>query len=253
MSFLLTRLLSALLYPIFTSIASISLGLGLHWRKKKKIGNTFIAGGVAYLYLFSTTTFSTWLAEGIEEEYHYVDLSDVPQADAILVLGGGTLQLRDWVELTDASDRVYNGALLFKAGKAPAVAVTSGGGFSDRPHSQAMSTFLQDLGVPKDNIVEENQAENTYQHTTYLKPIFEERGIKSVILVTSAWHMRRSIAVFESNMEGIEFIPFPVDSLRGKYHSLLDYLPTAEGQYKSTRILREYIGYVIYGFRGWID
>lgn len=253
MSFLLTRLLSALLYPISTSIVSIAFGMGLNWRKKEKLGRVFIIGGLVYLYLFSTTTVSTWLAMGIEEKYPYAEFSEIPQADAILVLGGGTIQSGNWIELSDPSDRVFNAARLFKSGKAPAVAVTSGGGFSDRPHSEAMSTFLQELGVPKDNIIEENQAENTYQHTVYLKPIFEEHEIKSVILVTSAWHMRRSIAVFESNMEGIEIIPFPVDSLKGKYNSMLDYLPTAEGLFKSTRILKEYIGFVIYDFRGWID
>lgn len=253
MSFLLTRFLSALLYPIFTSIVSVALGVGLHWRKRRKIGTAFIVGGIAYLYLFSTVAFSTWLAVGIEKKFGYKELSEVPQADAILVLGGGILQIRDWVELRDPADRVFNGALLFKAGKASTVVVTSGGGFSDRPHSQAMSTFLQELGVPQDAIIEESQAENTYQHTVYLKPILEERGIKSVILVTSAWHMRRSMAVFKSNIDGVELIPFPVDTLRGKYNSSLDYLPTVEGLNKSTRILREYIGYMVYDFRGWID
>lgn len=252
MSFLLTRLLSALLYPIFTSIFAIAIGVGLNWRKKK-IGTAFIIGGLIYIYLFSTTAISTWLAVQIEEEYHYANLDELPQADAILVLGGGTLQNGEWVELSDPADRVFNGARLFKAGKSPAVVVTSGGGFSNRPHSLAMSSFLQELGVPKENIIEESQAENTYQHTQYLKPIFEERGIKSVILVTSAWHMRRSIAVFESNMDGLEIVPFPVDSLRGKYNSLLDYLPTAQGLYKSSIIFKEYIGYIVYDVRGWID
>ncbi|MDQ8188295.1 YdcF family protein, partial [Pelagicoccus sp. SDUM812002] len=253
MSFLLTRFLSALLYPIFTTIVSVALGVVLNWRKKRKLGGVFIVGGVAYLYFFSTTAFSTWLAVGIEKEYGYAELSESPQADAILVLGGGTLQNDIWIELNDSSDRVFNAARLFKAGKAPRVIVTSGGGFSDRPHSQAMSSFLEELGVPRENIIEESQAENTYQHTVYLKPIFEERGITSVILVTSAWHMRRSMAVFESNIDGIEITPFAVDSLNGKYNTLLDYLPTAEGLYKSTKILREYIGFLVYDFRGWID
>lgn len=253
MSFLLTRFLSALLYPIFTAIVSVALGVVLSSREKKKLGRAFIIGGIAYLYLFSTTAFSNWLAAGIENEYGYVELSEIPNADAILVLGGGTLQLGNWVELSDAADRVFNGAQIFKAGKANTVIVTSGGGFTDRPHSQAMSFFLQELGVPQDNIVEESQAENTYQHTIYLKPIFQEHGIKTVILVTSAWHMRRSMAVFESNIDGVEFTPYPVDSLRRKYNNLLDYLPTAEGLHKSTKVLREYIGFVVYDIRGWID
>lgn len=252
MAFILIKIFSTILYPIFTSIAVIVAGLFLRCLKKRS-GYLLMFVGIVYLYVCSTNQFGSWLAQQVESDYPVRDISELQEVDAILVLGGGVGYTKGVIELNGSADRVLQGGRLLKAGKAPKIVITDGGGFGDRPASEAMAEFLMDLEVPRKSIIEENQALTTYEHTQYLGAIFEEEKIRSVILVTSAWHMRRSIAVFESNMEGLVLIPFPVDSEQGKTDTFLDYLPTVDGLFKTTKILKEYIGYVLYDVRGWID
>lgn len=251
MTFIFIKLLSTALYPLFTSILLIGGGLALR-RFRRFIGLIFVLIGLAYLYLCSTWEFAAFLADRIEKDFHYVEVVDVAPADAILVLGGGVGYSGGKLELYDSADRVLAGAKLAKAGKAPLVFVSGSSPFGGESQSGAMKEFLLELEVPDSWIVEENEARNTYEHAVHLKPLFEERGIRSVIVVTSAWHMRRSRAVLESHLSDYEYTFFPVDSKRGKTYSPLDYLPTVGALEATTAIIKEKVGYLLYDIRGYI-
>lgn len=251
MLFVLVKALSALLYPIFSAILVVAAGLSLR-RFRRRTGYGLAVGGLAYLYLCSTYQFSSWLADRVESNFRYVDISDVPEADAIVVLGGGVSRSGGLLELADSADRVLHGSRLLKSGKSQWIIFSAGNGYGQAPGSEAMSEFSRDLGIPADKIVEETRAQNTYEHTVYLKPIFEERGIRSIVLVTSAWHMRRSLAAFESQMGELQISVYPVDSLRGRTGTIVDFLPTSRALDRSTVIIKEYVGYIIYDIAGWI-
>ena len=107
----------------------------------------------------------------------------------------------------------------------------------------------------------EEQSLNTYENAIYSKEILDDRGITRIVLVTSAWHMPRSVALFEK--QGFEVIPAPadytitdnawerlwkptfIDAIRG-------IIPTAGNLSSTTGAMKEYIGILIYQLRGWI-
>jgi len=101
---------------------------------------------------------------------------------------------------------------------------------------------------------------NTYQNAVNVRQIMKERDIQRVLLVTSAMHMPRSLRIFQR--QGIEAIPAPTDFLVTKQEieepnnspqaTLLSLLPDADRLQNTTRVLKEYIGTVVYRLRGWL-
>jgi uncharacterized SAM-binding protein YcdF (DUF218 family) len=90
-----------------------------------------------------------------------------------------------------------------------------------------------------------------------VKQILDREGIQSILLVTSALHMPRSMLIF--NKQGIQASPAPTDFLisdrstktTGWQDVVIDIFPDAEQLYLSTRALKEYIGILIYRLKGW--
>ena len=141
----------------------------------------------------------------------------VPQADCIVILGGcldSQIPPRPTIEVTDAGDRVLYGWHLYRQGRAPLVICTGGlsaSGVPVRPAAEDMADFLEHLGMPRNAILTETNSSTTREHPVNLAPVFRERGIKRVLLVTSALHMPRSVGVFKRGCPEIEIIAAPTD------------------------------------------
>jgi uncharacterized SAM-binding protein YcdF (DUF218 family) len=199
-------------------------------------------------------------------EWQQISSEELPEAEAIILLGGSTrvpTPPRNTVEITEAGDRVLYAAHLYKEGKAPLIIATGGRiTWLDNapPEADSMKNLLIEIGVPESAIIEETQALNTYENALYTKKILEQRGIKQSLLVTSASHMPRSLRVFQK--QEIDVIPAPTDFLVTQLNweqlqmtpqaTLLNLLPSAENLKQTTQALKEYLGLIVYWFKGWI-
>jgi uncharacterized SAM-binding protein YcdF (DUF218 family) len=211
---------------------------------------------------------SGWVANGLTKslEWQYIPRGALPTADAIVVLGGATKSAfppRPAVDLSESGDRVLYGAQLYREGKAPVV-IASGGRINWRgsgpSESSDMAEILKTLGVPTSAILQDPTSLNTHQNAVNVKKIMKERGIRRVLLVTSAMHMPRSLKIFQR--QGIEAIPAPTDFLVTQHDIeestntteaiVLNLLPDTDRLDKTTRALKEYIGTVVYRLRGWL-
>ena len=67
----------------------------------------------------------------------------------------------------------------------------------NQKESERMTDFLIEFGVNKNNVLSENKSRNTRENAVFSKKIMDEYEIKSIVLVTSNIHMKRSIKVFE--------------------------------------------------------
>ena len=110
------------------------------------------------------------------------------------------------------------------------------------------------MGIPKDDLFTTYPVNNTLQEAKAIKkllndelpPLIQNR----IILVTSAFHMKRAKKVFES--EGIIVQPYPVDFKSNKsfFSSLrnpLNWMPSSSSLNKSSSAIREIIGRFVYG------
>ena len=131
---------------------------------------------------------------------------------------------------------------------------------SGSPESADMATILTSLGIPAQAIIQEPDSLNTYQNAVNVQKILGERGIKKVLLVTSAMHTPRSLKIFQR--QNIDVIPAPTDFLvsRGELEELtstpkaaiLNLFPDSDNLNQFTSALKEYIGRFVYGLRGWL-
>lgn len=259
----LSKLLPLFLYPLGLACLLMVVALVMSW-KRSRWGLLPIALALIVLLLGS----NSWVANGLVQslEWQQLPAKELPPADAIVVLGGATKPAfppRPTVDLSEQGDRVFYGAQLYREGKAPVV-IASGGRIAWRgggpSESADMAEILKTLGVPASAILQDPTSLNTYQNAVNVRQIIKERGIRTILLVTSAMHMPRSLQIFRR--QGIEAIPAPTDFLVTQQEiaepnssfqaTLLSLLPDADRLDKTTRALKEYIGMVVYRLRGWI-
>jgi len=119
------------------------------------------------------------------------------KADELVVLGGG-------------DGRAERAAELYRQGAAPGVLCT---GYGDCASNVLV---LQKSGVPAAVIISEPNALNTWQNAQLSVPLLRQKGVHRVILVTSWYHSRRALAIFQHYAPDIQFASRP---------SYLDYVP----------------------------
>lgn len=108
------------------------------------------------------------------------------KADAIVVVSGG-----------QTTTRAEYGIKLFKQGYAPVI-IFSGGALDDGPSNAiAMRQQALEQGLSDDNILLDEDAQNTYQNATNSKKLMDSIGAKKIILVTSPYHQRRVDQTFK--------------------------------------------------------
>ncbi len=113
---------------------------------------------------------------------------------------GGSIYPRVDIELTDSTDRVYQAAKLYRAGKAKTVIVAAGNQPWNEgrvPEAQLIRDLLVEWGVSRPSIVLDTASKNTHENAINAAVALRENGCQSSLLVTSAWHMPRAIAAFK--------------------------------------------------------
>ena len=263
MNFLfLSKLLPLLIYPLGLSCILLIIAFFLALRKSR-FATIPIVLSFVILIVAGNSRVSDALLKSLEWQNTATQL---PTADAIVVLGGATRSIsppRVMPDLNEHGDRILYAAKLYKEGKAPLI-VLSGGRIEwyGEAESEAidMARILQLTGVPSEAIVLEGESLNTYENAVFTKKILDEKGIKKVLLVTSAFHTPRSLKIFER--QGIEAIPAPTDFLISEddldsydystESQILSYLPKSESLDYTTKVIKEYIGTFIYRLRGWL-
>jgi uncharacterized SAM-binding protein YcdF (DUF218 family) len=253
-SFAVSKILTLLIYPLSSCLLLGVLGLVLLRTRWSRTGISVILLAIAWLWLCSTAQFADYLMGTLERGIVPKAMTTIVPERAIVLLGGamrGDAHSGTLPDLNEQADRLVYAVALFKAGKAPLMILTGGGPEGERTEAQQMRDLLEVMGIPYDRMVLENQSRDTHDNAVYTAKILKERGIKRVLLVTSAFHMRRSQALFEA--QGIQVVPAPTD-----YQQLVGddvvpgWLPMVSNLSRSTHALHEMIGYQIYHWRHWL-
>ena len=233
-------------------------------RRGRQIGICLAGCASLWFYIWATPMFTRIIGATLEREFlsgdRWPDVSNFPVCDVIADMGGGigaSTNILPNAYLNSSADRAYFSSLLWKAGKAPII-MPSGKGLihSDRK-------FLLDLGVPENAIVVENRARNTEENAKFVgRMVMEEVGRNKgeggsgkedlegegwkpkVLVVTSAWHMKRTLLMFEKYAPQIEVIPAACDfeCVPTGNLQLTELLPNAEVFGRNAVYFHEWIG-----------
>ena len=259
----LSKLLPLFVYPL--GLTCILIAISIILQRHRSLSNILLIIALVTIWLFSTTLVSSGLARSLE--WRYLPPAEVPSSDVAVVLGGGTeanLYPRPSVEVNGAGDRVLYAARIFQSGKVEHL-LLSGGEITWLQDTQStpadeMAALLLELGVPSEALWLEDQSKNTYENALFSVEILKDNAVDKVLLITSAIHMPRAVALFQK--QGVEVIPLPVDysvtqndttsNNQDWIGQLLGWLPSAGNLNTSTNALKEYLGLLVARLRGWI-
>lgn len=243
---LINKILPLLLLP--TGLSLLLFVAGVLFRRRLLIGI-----GILVLGMFSMPVVGNALIRAVEGWAARVPVRSLQKADALVVLSGMVQQIHGAPlgEWNDAVDRFEGGIELYKAGKAPVIVFTRGQvpwAPDAIPEGELLAKRAVLLGVPEKAILLTARAGNTDDEAVGAGKLLGVKigGSKKIILVTSAYHMRRAVMLFEK--AGFEVERYPVDfRVSDKDQvTVLDFLPCAEALKTSTTALRELIGLVYY-------
>ena len=249
----LNKIVGVMLNPVAVALILMVVGMVFITKGRKHLAMGFVLGAAIWLWLWGTPLMYRFTGVGLESEWPVVLAEDMPKADAIVVLGGGmgaNTNISQYAEMWGGADRVWHAARLWKAGKA-SIVIASG-----TVESETTVPLLRDLGIPESAIVVEDKARNTEENAKFVEDILNrldrvEGRRHKILLVTSAWHMRRAVLMFKKYAPNLEIIPAATDyeaSIRMyREFGLGELLPSAEYLSLNSGCIKEYTGY--WGYR----
>lgn len=258
MDITLSKVLPLLVYPLNVSLGLAVLALVMAAARRRRAAAWAGVCAVTILWVASTPLTAAYLVTQLERRHPPVAADALPRSDAIVLLGGGLglpLPPRVHADLNESADRVLYAARLFRAGVAPRV-IVSGGNVFPQPGVHAESHYtaqlLNEWGVPNEAILTETSSRNTYENALRTRQILKRNHLKRVVLVTSGFHMPRALAVFRS--AGVEASPAVSDVIVVQYEApgILRFVPSAGALETTTLACKEYLGLLVYRWRGWI-
>jgi len=255
MAYWLSKILPLAFLPLGFTLILLVVGLIGRWRWP-------VITAVVLLWLFSLGLVSQILWRFLESPWHRQPAADAASADAIVVLSGGrhpapgAAKVSEWHD----PDRFLAGLDLYRQGKAPRLLFTGGASPfwpGQPPEGQRYLEEGQQLGIPAAAMQSTPPVVNTAQEATAIRKLLQgsvrAATIPRILLVTSAFHMRRAQRLFER--QGLKVMPSPVDfQTRSQWAGPVwrdptQWLPTAGALDGSSRALREFLGRLIY--RAW--
>ena len=260
----LNKIIGFLISPIGIAIVGLVIAVVCAWLKCVRLARWIGGVTVVWLWLWMTPFMTRFVGAPLEQEFlicgRVPAVESFSEADAIVVLGGSMgsdANLSGYAEMSTSADRVWQAARLWKVGKAPKIIATG-----DEARESTLG-LLKDLGVDE-KCVEFLDARNTEEEAIGVGRVFNrvervdrvegESGVSGqsvkpkVLLVTSAWHMKRARMMFEKYAKGVEVVCAPADfEMSMAARKGWSMLPDAYSLHLNSVAVHEWVGIVGYG------
>jgi uncharacterized SAM-binding protein YcdF (DUF218 family) len=235
MFILLKSLARNLILPPAGPLVLAVVGL-LLMPRRRKLGVSLVIVAVGFLWVCATPVVADVLTR-FAERYPSLDPSKPVNAQAIVILGGGSMRIAPeyggWALESETLERVSYGAFVARRTALPILVSGS------PEEARAMSlTLTRDLGVSVRWI--ENHSGDTFENARFSARLLRPDGIHSVALVTNSPHEWR--AAHEFMASGLEVVPAPVGGGVPHAHGVSGFVPTPDGLSRSYSALYELIG-----------
>ncbi|MEO3404671.1 YdcF family protein [Mucilaginibacter sp. CAU 1740] len=244
MFFIFSKVLSFLMNLLLWVFAFLLIALFSKNVKRKK---KFLLWGILLLYIFSNSV----LINAVSWAWDIRDTNIQPNKkySCAIVLGGfSSDDGRGGGFFNMAADRFIQGLRLQRMGRVDKLLLTGGNGLlmpSAYREADWTKEQYKDLQVPDSCLLIENKSRNTIENAAFTKQLLQTQKLKGpYLLVTSAFHMRRSMMIFKK--QGIDVIAYPCNfSTRNFSFSAEDLLPNAGAMAGWGTYIKEGIGYVV--------
>ena len=257
MFFVLSKLLDVFLAPLTWSMllfaaAGLTVARG---KERRRLVLGLGTAGILVLYVFSLEGVSARLWRPLEDVRS--TMRDDVTYDAV-VLMGGVVQV--WAEqpegrrsFNDNVERLLATYDALRTDRAKVAVISGGHTDPTRPEAQEAPTLaaqLVDWGIARERLLVEATARNTHENAVEVKKLADAHGWKSVLVVTSAFHMTRALGCFAA--AGLPVDAWVVDRRsHGPVGKSTSWLPRATALEQSTDAIHEWAGRLIYRLRGY--
>jgi len=245
--FVLKKVVTSLVTPPGIIVVLLVLSILLF---KKRLGICVITLAVI-LYLVSIEPVKDLLLRPLEYAHKIPSQEEIKKCDAYVILGGGihyyAPEFGDTGILNGESfPRVFAAFRLYQLYPKPIIP-TGGKTYQQESESEITRKILLSFGVKREHIllISPGRDADTYENAEYAKYLSSHSKIRKPLLITSAFHMKRAVMIFNKFFQDIT--PFPTgyktSRMEYKYHS---FLPTASNLYAVALAIKEYMGIVVY-------
>lgn len=257
MFYLISKIFWVLAQPLSLTVLLLLAGILLMALGRRVAGLAVQAVAILILVLCGFTTLGFLMIRPLEDRF--TRPATMPASvDAIIVLGGSTLArvstIRAIAELNEAGDRLTEAVALARLYPAARLVFSGGAGLLE-PGAEAEAAtaerFFLAMGIAPEHVVLEDQSRNTDENAELTSTLLGEDAGR-VLLVTSAFHMPRSVGLFRR--VGVEVIPWPTDyRSSGQEGFALDFANPVHNLNTSSIALKEWVGLAVYHWTGRID
>jgi uncharacterized SAM-binding protein YcdF (DUF218 family) len=253
----LTRIFWTLAQPVSLVWLLLALGLVLLWAKRRRLAGVSIGLATLVLFICSFTTFAYVILQPLEGRF--VRPAEPAHIDGIVVLGGGMDTDVDTVRggwaLNRAGDRMVEALRLALRHPEAKILIAGGGSVllsGQVSEAEAGARFFADFGIGRERLLLDDQSRNTEENAVNAKAVGQPKPGETWLLVTSAFHMPRSVGLFRR--ADFAVVPWPTDYMSTGNQSFgLKLDEIAENLAISNVALREWAGLVGYYLTGRID
>ena len=253
--FLLKKIVAPLFFPLSLCLEILLAGIFLLWfTRRQKTGKIIVSLGVVFLIALSYGAASETLLRPLEYKYPpMTDMSTVLDIEWVVVLSGGSspdAHLPITGQLSHASlVRLVEGIRMHRKLPQSKLILSGGGAFNTVAEAKTMADVAVALGMNDEEIVLESESRDTKDQARLIRKIV---GHNRFILVTSASHMPRSIALFQK--KDMNPIPAPIGHKITERQKITPavFFPSAGQIEKIEQAFYEYLGLVWARLRGQI-
>ena len=215
MFFVLSKILWALVNPGNLLLLLLVLGAVLLWTRWRRFGRWLVGFSTVAFLLLAVVPLGNW-AFGVLEN-RFPPLVQLPErVDGIIVAGGivnpVTSKDRGQLSINGAVERVYEMAVLSRRYPKARIVFSGGSGsllYPDLKEAHAVVPLFRQLGVDTKRVIFEDQSRNTAENAVNTYRVIQPKGGETWLLVTSAFHMPRTVGSFRK--AGWDVTPYPVD------------------------------------------
>lgn len=250
----LSKLLGFFLLPSNLLILLALIGILLMGTRYKRLGQILTIAAVLLLTIIGIGPVGNALLVPLEDRFpKWAPRSGSPQG--IIVLGGvvspDVSAVRGQIALNEAAERMTAVAKLARQHPDAKIVFTGGSGrlFGGASEADFVANLFESFGVARHRIVLENRARNTIENATLTKALVNPKPQERWLLVTSAYHMPRSVGIFRK--AGFPVEAHPVDfRTRGADDLSMTFGSIASGLARTDTAIHEWAGLLVYWLSG---
>jgi uncharacterized SAM-binding protein YcdF (DUF218 family) len=255
MFFYLSKILGFFALPSNALIVLGLAGAAIAVLRGGRAGGKLIVASLIVLAIYGFSPLANALILPLEQRFPPWDASRGPPT-GMVVLGGAfdtvVSDTRYDIPLNEAAERMTVSAALARKYPQARIIFTGGTGtllYGGPTEGELARRFYASLGIAADRITIEEESRDTAENAVFTKPLADPKPGERWLLVTSAYHMPRSIGAFRR--VGFMVEAYPVDYRTRGIEDLARPFPSlGEGLRRGDTAVREWIGLLFYRLAG---